>query len=480
MNPKYFLPIILCLALLFSFWKLGSNDVSEWDEAEYGTIAYEMLHNGDYVNYYYAGSQDTRNGKPPLMIWLIILSYKAFGYNAFALRFTSALSSIGFFFFGFKIMTLYRDKKFALITSLILLSCKVIIGFHVGRTGDTDALLVFFITAAVYFYLLYTDFNKRNAIIISTIFLGFAFYTKGPAAFVLIPGMLLYSIFRRKLSKTLLDSKTWIGIIVMLLICSSWIFLLMTKGNVFKSDTSWYGSNNAIETLFSHDTFARLTDPNFEQNRKPDHFFFFSVLDIRFNLWNYIFYLSILCGIIAIVKNPKSLINITQETHYRFITFSICMIFPYSILLTFAATKHDWYIAPMALYIVVIITEGLVFIGEKYKWMHVIWIGILGFSLGRQFIIINSPKDDMASFFIQNKSHFENSSITNIIHYPTQNFFLYLTWNSKQIKTAVNTTKSFAAGDLIVFDDSVLNIKDIPNVHMIDCYNHCCVASVQE
>jgi 4-amino-4-deoxy-L-arabinose transferase-like glycosyltransferase len=119
-----------------------------------------MAHNGDYVHFYYNGKPDTWNAKPPLLIWSIVLAYKLFGYNAFALRFFSAVASVFFFFFAFKLVRLYANEKFAFIASLILLTCKAVIGFHVGRTGDADALLLLFVTASLYYFLLFIDFGK--------------------------------------------------------------------------------------------------------------------------------------------------------------------------------------------------------------------------------------------------------------------------------------------------------------------------------
>jgi 4-amino-4-deoxy-L-arabinose transferase-like glycosyltransferase len=185
-KPVYFFALVILIATFFSFWKLGTGDLHEWDESEYGVNAYEMLHNRDYVNYYYAGKMDTWNAKPPLLIWMIVLCYKIFGYNAFALRFTSAVATIIFFIFSYKLIRLYKGDKTAFIACMILLSCKAIIGIHVGRTGDTDALLICFLTIGVYYFLLYHDFNKQNKIFLSAIFFGLAFYSKGTAAFIQI------------------------------------------------------------------------------------------------------------------------------------------------------------------------------------------------------------------------------------------------------------------------------------------------------
>ncbi|MEO8087400.1 MAG: glycosyltransferase family 39 protein [Bacteroidota bacterium] len=477
-SPKYYFLIIILLAIFFSFWKLGSNDLIEWDEAEYGTISFEMMHNGDYINYYYAGTPDTRNAKPPLMIWSIILCYKIFGYTAFALRFTSAIASIIFFFFSFKLINLYRGKLFAFIACLVLLSCKVIVGFHVGRTGDTDALLVCLLTASVYFFLLFQDFGKRYAVFIFAILLGMAFYTKGPAGFVLIPGMFLYSFITGKWKNVIRDYRLWLAILIVLLIAGSWVLILLKKGNEFNSGNSWYGSHNAIETLFSHDTIARLTDSEFEPDRNPDRTFFFSVLDIRFNIWNYFFYLSLLLVIAKFIHDKKWAMMTLKASGSQLALLSACTILPLSIILTMAATKHEWYLAPLALFISVIITEGIIYCNNKYKWFNYVWIGVLIFNLSRQFIYVNFAKKDMQDFFLKNKSYFEHAPVVELFQMPTQDFYLYLNWHANKIEVPGNKSIQYPSSNLIIFDSRVSKVEDFPSSKLIDCNKKYCLASM--
>jgi 4-amino-4-deoxy-L-arabinose transferase-like glycosyltransferase len=475
---KYFFVIILGLTIFFSFWKLGSHDLSEWDEAEYGTIAFEMMQNGDYVNYYYAGEQDTRNGKPPLMIWSIILCYKLFGFNAFALRLTSAIATIFFFIFAFNIIERYRGKLYAFLSCLILLSCKAIVGFHVGRTGDTDALLICLLTASVYFFLLFLDFGKQNAAFLSATFLGLAFYTKGPAAFVMIPGMLLYVIVSGRWKKIIRDSKIWLSILIVILITLSWVFLLLKKGNEFNADSSWYGSHNALETLFSHDTFARLTDSKFEPDRKPDRLFFFSVLDIRFNIWNYVFYLSLFLGILSLFRYKKSAFSMIGAEENRLRLLACCMILPLSLLLNFAATKHDWYIAPIALFISILIAEGSIYLIQRYNWTSLIWLVILIFNLGRQFMYVNSPKKDMSSFFLKNKKTIDSAKTVKVYDFPTQDFFLYLNWHFGNVEMSQGQLISYTKNDVIIFDSTKSDLSQFPNSILVDCNKKYCIASI--
>ena len=88
-----------------------------------------------------------------------------------------------------------------------MLSVRAVIGFHVGRTGDFDAVLLAFLLAGLYFFLLYFDFEQPRALYLAALFWGLAFLTKGPAMAVLWPGLGLYIVLQKRLKELLLDRK---------------------------------------------------------------------------------------------------------------------------------------------------------------------------------------------------------------------------------------------------------------------------------
>ncbi len=198
-----YLLIILVFAASLLFTTIGTVSLSEWDESRNGMNAFEMYHNGDYVNSYYAGELDTWNAKPPLVIWLIVASYKIFGFNEFALRLVSTLATMLFFYVLFRLVELFDTALTAFITCLILLSCKAIIGWHVGLNGDFDATLVLFLTLSAYSFYRYAENGDKNQILLTALYTGLAFYTKGSAAFIFLPGFLLYLLISGNLKNTI-------------------------------------------------------------------------------------------------------------------------------------------------------------------------------------------------------------------------------------------------------------------------------------
>jgi hypothetical protein len=85
---------ILTLAAWNVGYRLDRDIVAAWDESLYGTTAAEMLAGGDWVVTTFRGQVDYYNAKPPLNVWLIALSFWAFGINLVSLRLVSALSAL--------------------------------------------------------------------------------------------------------------------------------------------------------------------------------------------------------------------------------------------------------------------------------------------------------------------------------------------------------------------------------------------------
>ncbi len=121
----------------------------DYDEARHGINAYEMIRNNDYLVHAYQGEPDLWNTKPPLSFWLISLSYRIFGYNAYALRFFSAFFTV----LAALIIALWAMKRYgkgAVPLILLLFTANAILyELHFTRFGDADSQYQFFFTMAM-------------------------------------------------------------------------------------------------------------------------------------------------------------------------------------------------------------------------------------------------------------------------------------------------------------------------------------------
>ena len=141
---------VLGLAAVNLVFRLGSQAISEWDESLYAISAWEMAKTGHLVaTTTFLGALDYYNAKPPLNVWLIVLSFKAFGMNLVSLRLISVVSA----WLTVAVLLGWARRVFgpvvALFAGLVLATTFGFVHVHSGRTAETDALFTLLILLTV-------------------------------------------------------------------------------------------------------------------------------------------------------------------------------------------------------------------------------------------------------------------------------------------------------------------------------------------
>lgn len=475
-NNKYLL-FILTIAGSLLFSCIGKDSLSEYDESRNGMNAYEMYHNGDYVNLYYAGELDTWNAKPPLVIWLTVANYKIFGFNEFALRFVAAISTILFFYVLFRLVELLDTPLTAFITCLILLSCKAIIGWHIGLNGDFDATLTLFLILSAYSFYRYTEKGAHNQILLTGLYTGLAFYTKGPAGLVFLPGFVLYALCTGKLSRYLKDYKLYVSLGIVILIIASWFILVIRYGKT--TANSYYGSKNSLETMLVYDTVHRLTSTDFEVPEKfeSDNLFFFHSLDVRMNVWNYLFYLALLTGIILIYKNRKNLSGYIRSNEP--VLFALCVITPLTLVVNFATNKHDWYLAPVWGFIAFLIAKCTVYLSNRWKPAYAIHGLLFAFLFIRHLAYLQSLPKGMATVLKKSNALLANTNYVVASATP-QNILLNLTWmNMGFNRIDVTTELKQHRGQILLIEKNKIDNNVSRQIECNQYFDDWCLAKIK-
>ncbi len=183
--------LLVLLTLLFPalLLGLGERPVYKIQEIRIAETAREMLASGDWVVPRYNG--DLRLQKPPLPYWLTAASYRAAGVNELATRLSAAL-------FGLLSALLMwnwvrRESGLKIAANSVLVLVASYIGLRYFRSGEADAVLLFFISAAC--MLGYDLLRGRHAgrQLLFGLVLGLGFLSKGPAALA-IPLLALLAI----------------------------------------------------------------------------------------------------------------------------------------------------------------------------------------------------------------------------------------------------------------------------------------------
>lgn len=419
----WYLPLVILIAALFLFWNLGISDVNEWDEARNGVNAWHMYHNHDYVNNYYGNELDTWTAKPPLLIWLITGSCHLFGFNEFALRLPAALSAFLFFIVLFRLVRLFHGELMALLTCLILLSCRAVASFHMGRTGDYDSTLLLFLTCSVYCLGLYLCRGRLWGLYLFALFTGLAFYAKGTAGFLYIPGLILFLVLSGQFTKLFSSIHAYIAMAITLTITGSWFALVALYGK--SAAHSYYGTKNSVEALFIHDTFRRLLVKDHHFHAKRDNFFFFHSIEVRMNMWHILYYLALLTGAVHLLRHTRGFVQYIRTAGNSFTLLAMCISLPVILLLNFSEQPWEWYLAPVWPFVAFIVARWMLYISRRWKYAVVLWVLALGFNLVKHFLYINKEKQDLHHTLSRSHPALQTDYIV-LLENPRENLMLYI------------------------------------------------------
>lgn len=224
--------IIITASLLMFLPFLGSTHLFDWDEINFAECAREMIETGDYttvqINYQPFWE------KPPLFIWMQVVSMKIFGINEFGARFPNVLAGIATLLVLFAAGKRVRDERLGLWW--VVMYAGSILPHLYFRSGIIDPWFNLFIFLAFYRFWLgvhpdETTNKKRMHLALAGLFLGLAIMTKGPVA-ILVSGIslsiwLIWNRFR--------NFPDWKGLVLLIFFAGFtggiWFILLFMQGN---------------------------------------------------------------------------------------------------------------------------------------------------------------------------------------------------------------------------------------------------------
>ena len=140
---------VLALAAFNLAFRIGNEMVQVWDESLFAITAGEMVSSGDWIGTTFLGSLDYYNSKPPLQVWLVALSFKAFGLGLVSLRLpamAAAWCTVALLMWW---STRLFGRAIGVMAGLVLATCYGFLYVHSGRSGNADALFTLLITLTV-------------------------------------------------------------------------------------------------------------------------------------------------------------------------------------------------------------------------------------------------------------------------------------------------------------------------------------------
>jgi hypothetical protein len=354
------------------YYGISTYAIENINEGLYAEIPREMLQIGSFIipklNFV------PYIEKPPLLYWLIALSYKLFGVSEWSARVVPATSAalvcLSFLYFG----NALRRNREGWVAALILATS---VGFvATARVLLFDMLLTFFFTSALLSFFLWYRNQNSTFLKLFYVLMGLAFLTKGFLAVILIP-LIVFSFM-------LLVSFPWkkiiqffdpVGLLLFAALVVPWHYLAMKQQAGFAWD------------YFINEQFFRFLDMRVPHDYHTGPFYFYLPKIIL-----YLFPWSLLS--IMLFRQNASI----DRTLHRFLWlwFTIPLIF-----FSLSKAKGDYYmiigLPPLAFLLALKINE--VFIRPQRKMLFYLFVAIGLFeSIAFGLLYAATSKNSLANY----------------------------------------------------------------------------------
>lgn len=214
-SPKILLSLLI---LVFIDYIIGMImiDLMEVDTMQYGSIAWEMLDSGNFlqVQHRHLDYLD----KPPLLFWLSSLSFSIFGFSPFSFRIPSFLFTVLGAFSTYKLAKLYYNKETGLLAAVILTSSQA--WFLMNHDPRTDNILAGAVIFGVWQVVVYLRYNKPLNFFLGFLGIALAMLEKGPIG-LMVPVLAIGSELLYKRDWKNLFKWQWIGAAAFILVLLS-------------------------------------------------------------------------------------------------------------------------------------------------------------------------------------------------------------------------------------------------------------------
>lgn len=225
--------ILFFFIFMTFYYGFASYAIENMNEGLYAQIPREMLLTGNYLVPHLNFVPYLE--KPPLLYWLIALSYHLFGVSVFSARLVpvtaAAITVLASFFFG-KALKL---AKAGWIAAIVLATS---VGFIlIGRVIIFDMVLTAVFAMSLFCFYLWYEKESRHYLWASYAFLALAFMTKGMLATVLIPAIaVLFMLINKTPWRKFFKLFDIIGILIFLALTLPWVILATIKQPGFAWD----------------------------------------------------------------------------------------------------------------------------------------------------------------------------------------------------------------------------------------------------
>ena len=227
------------LTALLAVWLFGyrlSYTPPHWEEPRRAIVAFEMIHNGDYVVPTVLGEPYTK--KPPLQNWLVaaLARWDTARIDAIWSRWISVLAM--FATAGFVVALASppgRRARWRWLPALVFLTYGISVQY--GRSGEIDPLFTFWTTGALFFF----ELGRRRGNpwvkwVPSHLMVAGGLLTKGLSPLFFWPPVIVWELVERRRAREPASGRAWlqvsIGLAAMALVVAAWVVPYALSGSL--------------------------------------------------------------------------------------------------------------------------------------------------------------------------------------------------------------------------------------------------------
>jgi 4-amino-4-deoxy-L-arabinose transferase-like glycosyltransferase len=294
---------LLGIVILLNFTGLF-NEIMEPDGTLYAGLAKQIVKSGNWLDLWINGADWL--DKPHMPFWLAAMSFKVFGFSAFAYKLPSFILFIVSIVYCYKLTAVIYSKEIARLSTLIYASALHIIISNFD--GKAEIYLTAFVIAAMYH--MFKAFEKKWFwhIVAAAFFAACAVMTKG--IFVLITiaaGFVIYWI-RTKQWNEFIKLKWYVFVLLVFIFILPELYALYSQFDQHPEKTVFGQKNvSGIKFFFWDSQFGRFFNSG-PITGKGDLSFFLHTSLWAFAPWSVI----LLLAVINIFRRIRSAANLTR------------------------------------------------------------------------------------------------------------------------------------------------------------------------
>ncbi len=339
------LPLVIVIAVVPLFLHLGALPMQLYDEARIAVSAQEMLRTHNWLVVQYGGHPDMWSVKPPLMVWLQAMSIHLFGMREWATRLPGALASTCTCLVVYLFFAQRKAPLIGLLSVCVLITSVGFVTLHCSRTGDYDALLTCFTTTYCLCYYTYTEQGKARYLYLTFLFLILAALTKGVAALLLMPALLLFTLYKKQLLTLLKNKHFYVG---------AACFVLLVAGYYLLREHYNPGYLQAVQ---QNELGGRYTQA-LEHNKGVFLYYYNNMLYYQFSIWIWLLLPGAIAGVFF------------DDGRYRDLTVYLTLLaVTFFLIISTAQTKLFWYAMPMYPFMAILVAF---FIAGVWQWLRML------------------------------------------------------------------------------------------------------------